>query len=57
MPLCVVLIASGESRRPPFMLRERNMPTYTDRLQQIGLIHQLMRPYRRRVINVELGFG
>lgn len=48
------LIASGAPRRPPFMLRERNMPTYTDRLQQIGLIHKLMRPYRRRVINAEL---
>ncbi|MFM7642826.1 MAG: toll/interleukin-1 receptor domain-containing protein [Cyanobium sp.] len=50
----VELIASGEPRRPPFMLRERNMPTYTTRLQQIGLIHKLMRPYRRRVINAEL---
>lgn len=48
------LIAAGAPRRPPFMLRERNMPTYADRLQQIGLIHKLMRPYRRRVINAEL---
>jgi hypothetical protein len=36
------------------MLRERNMPTYRDRIEQIGLIHKLSRPYRRRVINAEL---
>jgi hypothetical protein len=48
------LLAAGTPRRPPFMLRERNMPTYRDRIEQIGLIHKLSRPYRRRVINAEL---
>jgi hypothetical protein len=48
------LLAAGAPRRPPFMLRERNMPTYADRIEQIGLIHKLSRPYRRRVINAEL---
>lgn len=48
------LLAAGPARRPPFMLRERNLPTYGDRLEQIGLIHKLSRPYRRRVINGEL---
>ncbi len=48
------LLAAGEPRRPPFMLRERNMPTYRDKVQQIGLIHKVCLPYRRRVINAEL---
>lgn len=48
------MLAAGPSRRPPFMLRERNLPTYADRSEQIGLIHKLVRPYRRRVINAEL---
>lgn len=50
----IELLASGPQRRPPFMLRERNMPTYHDEVQQIGLIHKISRPYRRRVINAEL---
>ena len=49
----VELLAAGPQRRPPFMLRERNMPTYTDKVQQIGLIHRISRAYRRRVINAE----
>ena len=48
------LLAFGKQRRPPFMLRERNMPVYKDKLDQIGLIHKISRPYRRRVINAEL---
>jgi hypothetical protein len=48
------LLAAGPQRRPPFMLRERNMPTYADRLHHVGLIHRISRPYRRRVINAEL---
>lgn len=50
----VELLAAGPQRRPPFMLRERNMPTYNDEVQQIGLIHKISLPYRRRVINAEL---
>lgn len=50
----VELLAAGPQRRPPFMLRERNMPTYTDEVQQVGLVHRVSRPYRRRVINAEL---
>jgi hypothetical protein len=48
------LLAFGKQRRPPFMLRERNMPTYKDALDQIGLVHKISRPYRRRVLNAEL---
>lgn len=48
------MLAHGAPRRPPFMLRERNLPTYRDKLEQIGLIHKICRPYRRRIVNVEL---
>ena len=50
----IEIMAFGKQRRPVFMLRERNMPTYEDELAQIGLIHKVTRPYRRRVINAEL---
>lgn len=48
------LLAAGQQRRPPFMLRERNMPAYADEVQKIGLIHKISLPYRRRIINEEL---
>ncbi len=50
----VELLAAGPQRRPPFMLRERNMPTYNNEVQKIGLLHKISRHYRRRVINAEL---
>lgn len=48
------LLSAGRQRRPPFMLRERNMPAYSDEVQKIGLIHKISLPYRRRIINEEL---
>jgi hypothetical protein len=50
----VELIARGKPRRPPFMLRTLQMPTYNDDVEQIGVVHKIIRPYRRRIINVEL---
>lgn len=50
----IELIAKGPQRRPPFMLRERNMPTYEDKVEQLGVIHRICRKYRRRVINAEI---
>jgi hypothetical protein len=50
----VQLIAHGESRRPPFMLRALQMPAYRDAVERIGILHKIIRPYRRRVINAEL---
>lgn len=52
----VELIAHGKPRRPPFMLRTLQMPTYNDGVEQIGIMHKVIRPYRRRVINAELRF-
>ena len=50
----VAIFALGPSRRPPFMLRSLQMPTYKDDIEKIGLIHKIVWPYRRRVINAEM---
>ncbi len=50
----VAIIAQGESRRPPFMLRPLQMLTYSNDIEQIGLVHKIVWPYRRRVINAEM---
>jgi len=50
----VELLARGEPRRPPFMLRSLQMDAYADDIEQAGVVHRIVRPYRRRVINAEL---
>lgn len=50
----VELLARGKSRRPPFMLRSLQMPTYEDDVERLAVLHKIFRPYRRRVINAEL---
>lgn len=50
----VELLSRGEARRPAFMLRSLQLATYKDEVEQIGVVHKIMRPYRRRVINAEL---
>ncbi|MGA7409172.1 MAG: toll/interleukin-1 receptor domain-containing protein [Bryobacteraceae bacterium] len=50
----LVLMAAGNPRRPPFMLRDLQMPTYQNAVEQLGLIHRIVKPYRRRVLNAEL---
>jgi hypothetical protein len=50
----VELLARGKSRRPPFMLRALQMPTYEDDVERLAVLHRIVRPYRRRVINAEL---
>jgi hypothetical protein len=50
----LVLISAGNPRRPPFMLRDLQMPTYQNAVEQLGLIHRIVIPYRRRVLNAEL---
>jgi hypothetical protein len=48
------LVSRGPSRRPPFMLRTLQMPTYANEIEQVGVVHKIIRPYRRRIINAEL---
>jgi hypothetical protein len=50
----VALLSRGEPRSPPFMLRALQLVTYGDDIERIGVLHSLVRPYRRRVINAEL---
>jgi hypothetical protein len=50
----VELVARGKPRRPPFMLRALQMPTYEDDIERLAVFHRILRPYRRRVINAEL---
>jgi hypothetical protein len=50
----VELLARGKPRRPPFMLRALQMPTYEDDMERLAVLHRIFRPYRRRVINAEL---
>lgn len=50
----VEMFARGPARRPPFMLRSLQMPTYQDDAELLALVHRLVRPYRRRIINAEL---
>ena len=50
----VEILARGEPRRPPFMLRALQMPTHRDEMEQVGIVHRVVRPYRRRIINAEL---
>jgi hypothetical protein len=50
----VEIFARGDSRRPPFMRRSLQMPTYRDEVELLAVVHKLVRLYRRRVINAEL---
>ena len=48
------LIARGEERRPPFMLRTAGqLRTYRNEAEYCGLMRQLAWPFRRRVLNAE----
>ncbi len=48
------MVAKGEQHSPPFMLRGLQLDTYRDDVQQIAILHKVMRPYRRRVISAEV---
>jgi len=48
------LIAKGPRRRPPFMFRDTQVFFYDDDVELPGVVHRVLRPYRRRVLNHEL---
>jgi hypothetical protein len=51
----VALIARGRPRSPPFMLRRAGqLSTFCNDIEQLGIIHRIVREYRRRVLNAEL---
>jgi hypothetical protein len=51
----IALVAEGKPRSPPFMLRRAGqLSTYSSDVEQLGVIHRIVRQYRRRVLNVEV---
>ena len=51
------LMAQGPPRRPPFMFRDQQVWYYADDTELIGLIHRLIYPHRRRVLNSDVVGG
>lgn len=51
----VRLISNGKNRNPPFMLRGAGqLLGYNTEADLIGVTHKITRPFRRRIINLEL---
>jgi hypothetical protein len=51
----LALIAKGKPRSPPFMLRRAGqLMTFEDEVDHFGVLHSIVRDFRRRVINAEL---
>ncbi|HEY3473810.1 MAG TPA: hypothetical protein VGK56_04320, partial [Anaerolineales bacterium] len=48
------LVARGPRQKPPFMFRDQQVWYYNNDVELLGIIHNLVRPYRRRIINYEL---
>jgi len=48
------LVAKGEPKPTRFMLRDLEINYYTDEIDLLGVIHRLVYPYRRRIVNNEL---
>ncbi len=50
----LALIGKGSRHRPPFMLSNFQMYPYESDLEMLGIIHKIVFPYRRRIINSEV---
>ena len=48
------MITNEPERRAPFMFRDSQLFRYQDESELIGLIHSLVYPYRRRILNYEI---
>jgi len=48
------LIAKKPRKSPPFMFRDQQVWFYDDEVELLGVIHKILFPYRRRVMNYEL---
>jgi hypothetical protein len=48
------LLDSGEPRQTRFMFRDLEVNFYKDSVELLGIVHRLVYPYRRRIINAEL---
>ena len=50
----LALIGQGLRHQPPFMLGNYQMYPYDSDLEMLGIIHKLVFPFRRRIINSEV---
>jgi hypothetical protein len=51
----VELLAQGNPRSPPFMLRSLGqLSTYEDEVERVAIVHKIARRYRLRIVNAEL---
>ncbi|MBL0110682.1 MAG: toll/interleukin-1 receptor domain-containing protein [Saprospiraceae bacterium] len=48
------IIHKETPHRSPFMLRSFQIATYKDEFEMVGILHRILRSYRRRIINNEL---
>jgi hypothetical protein len=48
------LVCSGEPRPTRFMFRDLEVSFYKDPIELLGVVHKVVYPYRRRVLNREL---
>lgn len=45
------LLAGGARRKPPFMFRDQQIWHYDNDVDLIGIVHNLVLPYRRHIVN------
>lgn len=50
----LILLDTGEPRPTLFMFRDLEVNFYKDSVDLLGIVHRLVYPYRRRIINSEL---
>lgn len=50
----LALLGQGLRHQPPFMLGNYQMYPYESDLEMLGIIHKLVFPFRRRIINAEV---
>ncbi len=48
------LVAREPRQRPTFMFRDLQVFYYADDAELVGVVHRILHPYRRRIINYEL---
>ena len=48
------LMAQGPRRSPPFMFRNKEVEFYNNDVELLGKVHNIIYPYRRRILNFEL---
>jgi hypothetical protein len=47
------LIAKEPRKRPPFMFRDLKVFHYADDMELLAVVHRILHPYRRRILNYE----